>query len=471
MTQNDKQTKQSLIYQLKISLSGSQPLIWRQIQVPGDITLFKLHFILQIAMGWTNSHLHEFIIGSQYYGDPQGDEWDNRGTQDEGEYRLEQVIPGKGIQFGYMYDFGDGWQHTIKVEDIFERKDEPHYPTCLDGERACPPEDVGGIGGYGYFLEAIQDPQHPEHEDYLAWAGGDFDPEAFDREQIDEELRNLDRSEMVRIHLRYTSSEVGPEFKLYQTISDWLGSLTEGERSQLKELPLRQDTVHLLSYLRDHRITGTQATGNLPLKAIREVTANFVHPPVLDQKIGDQTYKLRSEYDVWPVYFIHALLETGGLLLGGKARRLRLTSKGEQFLASEPPLQLLFLLETWWYHTNWLIAAPFIEIDDYQTHFFGYTTLDLLLESPVETPIVYEGFADSLIQATVLKRYASNMVHGRESLHRSIERAVIDILHDFRAVERIEKDARIGSYRYKALSAFRITRLGRGLLQAVAGWL
>jgi hypothetical protein len=470
MKENQKQSERSLIYQLKISLNGSQPPIWRRIQVPGDISLFKLHFIIQIAMGWTNSHLHEFIIGGQYYGDPQGDEWDIRGTQDEREYRLEQVIPGKDIQFSYMYDFGDGWQHNIQVEDILERKESLHYPACLDGERACPPEDVGGIGGYAYFLEAIQDPQHPEHEDYRSWIGGDFDPESFDRKRIDAELRNVDRSEMVRIFSRYYSSEIGPELKLYQTVSDWLRNLTESEHSQLEQLPLRRDTVHLLTYLRDHRVTGTQSTGNLPLKAIREATANFVHPPVLDPKIGDRTYKLRSEYDVWPVYFIHALLETGGLLLGGKARRLRPTSKGEQFLSTEPPLQVWFLLEIWWHHTNWLIAAPFIEIDNYLVHSFVHTTLDLLLEMPVETPIEHEDFADRLIQATGLNRFASDMVHGREALHRFIERTVINILRDFRAVERIEKEARIGSYHYQVLSAFEVTKLGKGLLQAVAGW-
>ena len=468
--ESEKQTEPSLIYQLKISLDSLQPPIWRRIQVPGDISLLKLHFIIQIAMGWTNSHLHEFIIGSQYFGSPEDDEWDSRGTQDEKEYRLEQVIPGKGIQFGYLYDFGDGWKHTLQVDDILERKDRLPHPACLDGERACPPEDVGGIGGYAYFLEAIQDPNHPEHKDYLAWAGGDFDPEAFDRKRTDAQLRNLDRSEMVRIYFRDYSNEVGPELKPYQTISDWLGSLTEEDRSQLEELPLRRDTVHLLSYLRDHRITGTQSTGNLPLKAIREVTTSFVHPPALERKIGERIYKIRSEYDLWPVYFIHALLETGGLLQGGPARRLRLTSKGEQFLVSEPPLQVWFLLETWWYHTNWQIAAPFTGLGDNLPYYFVLTTLEHLLELPVGTPIAYEVFADRLIQATSLKWHASNLPKARDSLHRSIESAVINILCDFRAAERIEKEAKISSYSYKVLSAFKITRLGRGLLQTVAGW-
>jgi hypothetical protein len=470
MMKNEKQTKPSSIYQLKISLKGLQPPIWRRIQIPGDISLFKLHFLIQIAMGWTNSHLHEFIIDNQSYGSPEDDEWGSRGTRDENKYQLEQVIPGKGIQFIYLYDFGDGWEHTIQVEDILDCQEDLHYPTCLGGKRACPPEDVGGIGGYAYFLEAIQDPQHPEHEDYLAWIGDEFDPEAFDRERFDAELRNMDRSEMVRIHSRYYSNEVGPKLTLYQAISDWQGSLTEEDRAQLERLPLRRDTVHLLGYLRDHHTKGTQSTGNLPLKAIREATAGFVNPPVLDQKIGDRVYKLRSEDDVWPVYFIHTLLETGGLLQGGQARRIHLTSKGEQFLASEPSLQAWFLLESWWYHTNWLIAAPFPGIDDYLPRYFVLTTLDHLLELPVGNPITYEVFADRLIKAVGFKWDASSKPHRRDSLHRSIESSVINILRDFRVVELIEKDAQIGSYSYKVLSAFKITRLGSGLLQTVAGW-
>ena len=127
MMKNDKQPNRSSIYQLKIGLKGIQPPIWRRIQVPGDISLLKLHFIIQIAMGWTNSHLHEFIIGSQSYGSPQDDELGSRGTQDETEYLLEQVISGKSIQFVYTYDFGDGWQHTIRVEDILDREGDLHY--------------------------------------------------------------------------------------------------------------------------------------------------------------------------------------------------------------------------------------------------------------------------------------------------------------------------------------------------------
>lgn len=457
------------IFQLKISLEEIQPPIWRRIQVPGDASLLKLHFIFQVAVGWTNSHLHEFQIGDEYYGIPDEDGWDTREIKNEKEYRLEQVIPTRDFQFGYLYDFGDSWQHTILVEDIVESAEGRRYPACLDGARNCPPEDVGGAWGYEEFLEVIADPDHPEHEGYLTWAGGAFDPEAFDQIRVDAQLKDIDRSELVRVYQRYYSGEVGPELNLYQGISYWIEALSTRERTQLDELPLRRDTVSLLTYLRDHPTTGTQSTGNLPLKAIREATGNFVHPPALESKIGDQVYKVRSEYDLWPVYFIHSLLEVGGLLEGRPGRRLHLTVKGEQFLASEPPIQVWFLLETWWLHTNWLIAYPVGGMGERLPYDFTFTTLDHLLDLPVEKPVLFEKFADRLIRHTGLKWEAPDLTHARDLLLTAIERMVINILEDFRAVEREDKDASIGDYHFKELHTFTITPLGRGLLQAVAG--
>lgn len=459
----------SQIYQLKITLDDIYPPIWRRIQVPGDVSLFRLHFILQIAMGWTNSHLHEFLIGEQYYGDPQDDELGTRGTKQEKDYRLEQVIPSDGLRFSYLYDFGDGWKHRILVEEIREPEEGEQYPTLLDGERACPPEDAGGSYGYECMLDAMEDPEHPEHEGYLAWAESGFDAEAFDHEGVDEALKNVDRSEMVRVYLRYYGNEVGPELKLYTSISEWIEQLTKEERSQLEGLPVRGDAVTLLTYLRDNRVTGTQSTGNLPLKAIREVTEGFVDPPALEEKVGDRIYKIRSEYDVWPVYFVDVLVRVGGLLEGGPGRRLRLTTKGEQFLAAEPALQVLFLLETWWYHSNWLTAFPFDGIGEALPYAFELTMLDHLLELPVESPIDFKRFADHLISSTNLKWTAENLTYARERLHDSIEYMVISRLEDFGAVEKAYNDKWIGSFKSEELDSFFITRLGSGLLRAVAG--
>jgi len=177
------------VYQIKVTLDESKPPIWRRILVPGDVTLEKLHYILQVAMGWTNSHLHQFIVGETYYSEPHPDYGSE--MRNERRVRLNQIVPGEGFKFRYEYDFGDGWLHNLLVEKVLSPEPGQQYPACIKGKRACPPEDVGGIWGYYGFLEAIQNPDHLEHEDYLEWIGGEFDPEAFDLEETNELLRDL----------------------------------------------------------------------------------------------------------------------------------------------------------------------------------------------------------------------------------------------------------------------------------------
>ncbi|HEC34489.1 MAG TPA: plasmid pRiA4b ORF-3 family protein, partial [Chloroflexi bacterium] len=147
------------------------------------------HHIIQAAMGWADYHLHQFIVGQTYYGRPHPDY--GLDMRDERRVRLSQIAPGEGSKFRYEYDFGDGWLHGLLVEKVLEPEPGQHYPVCIKGKRACPPEDVGGIWGYASFLEAIQNPDHPEHEDYMEWIGQEFDPEAFDLDEINAALRTL----------------------------------------------------------------------------------------------------------------------------------------------------------------------------------------------------------------------------------------------------------------------------------------
>jgi hypothetical protein len=174
------------IYQLKVTLDESKPPIWRRLLVPGDVTLEHLHYIIQAAMGWTNSHLHQFIVDGLYFGEPHPDY--GLEMHDHRRIRLSAVTTETGTKFAYEYDFGDGWMHTLLVEKIIEPEPGQQYPVCVKGRRACPPEDVGGVWGYAQFLEAINDPGHAEHEMYLAWIGGEFDPEAFDLEETNHML-------------------------------------------------------------------------------------------------------------------------------------------------------------------------------------------------------------------------------------------------------------------------------------------
>jgi hypothetical protein len=182
--------KPAEIYQIKVTLRSSQPLIWRRIQVRSDATLAKLHRILQRVMGWEDAHLHQFVVQGQFYGIAHREEG-LRKTKDEREYRLSDLVPGEGSKFTYDYDFGDNWEHVLTVEQTLPPDEGVRYPTCLEGARACPPEDVGGISGYKNFLDAVKNPDHPEHDEYLEWIGGEFNPEAFDVEVVNEQLRSL----------------------------------------------------------------------------------------------------------------------------------------------------------------------------------------------------------------------------------------------------------------------------------------
>lgn len=185
-----RKQKAASIYQLKVTLKGSKPPIWRRIQVRSDTKLPQLHEILQIAMGWMDSHLHQFIAGRTFYGVPDP-EFGLDGMEDESKIRLDRLLAFEKDKIVYEYDFGDGWEHDILLEKILEPDAAVHYPVCMTGKRACPPEDCGGVWGYANLLETLNDPQHEEYEDMLGWVGGEFDPAAFDLDEVNEALVQL----------------------------------------------------------------------------------------------------------------------------------------------------------------------------------------------------------------------------------------------------------------------------------------
>jgi hypothetical protein len=168
-------------WQLRIELLDVTPRVWRRLLIPEDLQLPKLHYVLQTCMGWTNSHLHEFVLGGRRYSshDP---EWSDELEQlDERRVVLCDAIGRESRCFDYIYDFGDNWHHAVIIEDPFAgHSDQDLRVRCLDGENACPPEDVGSSSGYADFLAAIADPSHEEHAQMLEWCGGSFDPTRFD---------------------------------------------------------------------------------------------------------------------------------------------------------------------------------------------------------------------------------------------------------------------------------------------------
>ena len=194
------------VYQLKVLLIGSKPDIWRRLRVPGNANFGWLHAVLQVAMGWTNSHLHHFLTAEARYSDPRHNEDIGLGEEsdrDEAKARLAQIVPDQGAQLGYEYDFGDSWEHEITVEKIL-RPDAAAVTValCLDGARACPPEDCGGVWGYANLLKILKNQKHPEHRSMSKWLGRPFDPDAFDAAKTNFWLRKLKWPHMTEAQLR-----------------------------------------------------------------------------------------------------------------------------------------------------------------------------------------------------------------------------------------------------------------------------
>jgi len=157
--------------------------------VRSDTPLDRLHHILQLAMAWSDGHLHEFVANGVAYGTAD-EEWSDD-VEDERHAYLADVASLAGDRLLYRYDFGDGWECDLVIERVLDPQPGVEYPLCVNGRRAGPPEDVGGVWGYAQFLDALADPTHPEHQQQVEWAGGDFDPEEFDRARINALLREF----------------------------------------------------------------------------------------------------------------------------------------------------------------------------------------------------------------------------------------------------------------------------------------
>lgn len=182
------------IARLKITLDDVDPPVMRRVDVPMSIRLDRLHAVLQAALGWTNSHLWEIRARDTGWGlkDPYGTFGD--GPLDASKTTLIEVVEDMGVKtLKYLYDFGDGWEHTVKIERIVDAEPGAFYPRLLEATGRCPPEDIGGPPGYAEFLEAIADPDHERHEEMTEHYDADFDPNAIDLAAIDAEITALAR--------------------------------------------------------------------------------------------------------------------------------------------------------------------------------------------------------------------------------------------------------------------------------------
>ena len=193
------------LYQLKVVLLGVAPPVWRRLQVPGDAKLDWLHAVLQVGIGWTNSHLHQFKVGEAFYSDTRhhaAEFEDDPEILEESTFALRQIAPREGDVFRYEYDFGDSWEHEITVEKILPNPAAASFALCHEGARACPPEDCGGIPGYEELRKILKNRKHPEHKSMKEWLGRPFDAAAFDREKTNLWLRKLKWPRVTEAQLR-----------------------------------------------------------------------------------------------------------------------------------------------------------------------------------------------------------------------------------------------------------------------------
>jgi hypothetical protein len=177
MASGTQQPSGQSAFRVRLQLADVEPVVWRRLLVPGMVRMAKFSGILLTAMGWTDSHLHIFRVGDKRYG-MCFDDYPEEEIDEKGVTVLQALSQER--RFFYDYDFGDGWEHEVVIEELSWSSIGLKFAVCIDGQNACPPEDVGGSGGYSEFLKTISDPKHEDHASYLEWAGGSFDPAEFD---------------------------------------------------------------------------------------------------------------------------------------------------------------------------------------------------------------------------------------------------------------------------------------------------
>lgn len=198
----DTESSQLAVYYLRVTLKDSEPTIWRDILVPSDLTLDRLHYVIQAAMGWENTHLHQFIAEKVLYTDDDTDsnnrdeygldaDDSNEHDRNEKQYTVSQLLTKETASILYEYDPGDSWTHHIELKKILPADSLAHLPRCIKGKQACPPEDCGGIWGYADMLDAIQNAKNADSDEVLAWCGDNFNPDHFDIDEVNRVLRYL----------------------------------------------------------------------------------------------------------------------------------------------------------------------------------------------------------------------------------------------------------------------------------------
>jgi hypothetical protein len=462
------------IYQLKVTLKNSKPPIWRRILVPENVTLGTLHTIIQAAMGWDNYHQHEFTIFGKKYGEPdENDEMFKREIKNEAGINLNKIGLPTGTSFTYVYDFGDGWEHKILLEKIFPQDKNIHYPCCVAGKRACPPEDIGGPWMYENFLQAIKDPNHEQHDAYLEWIGDNFDAEEFDLNEINQVLGEIiiTRSGKLDINMHdddfLSISREQEEFA--ESTAAIIETLTPNELHEFDALPLRKNMLVFLDFLAQNRIIGTSSTGNLPLKAVYAICEKFVPPLELDHTIGDRVFKIHSEDQVWPLVFIHTLAIESNFLFGGQAQIWQVTPAAQQFIKFPAAVQVFIMFLYWYNGGSWETSYSLSGFSETLPPGFFKVSLNHLFNLSTEADSSYEKFADDVIAQNGLIWTSEDQNYVRSRLHYAIISMAIEPMVDFGVITCTYTEKVTYGFKTKELTGIRLTAIGAKLRDFIKG--
>jgi hypothetical protein len=453
------------LVQIKISLKYIQPPIWRRIVVPEEMTLYDLHQMIQGAFGWQDYHLHEFTINHVDYGDPENDEFGDHPILDETCYELSKLNLKKGSRFSYIYDFGDNWEHSLMIEKIIPTEKRYAKPRCIDGKRACPPEDVGSCAGYEEFLQILKDPQNEEYESTLVWAGGSFDPEEFDVDLANERIEQY-----VKKKLEWNPRQEYPLMGHHgwnepqELLKTWKNQLTETDKKKIRNVSILRDVVSLLIYLRGHKTKGTLSTGNFPQRAVREIAGLFVNPPVLKHEYEGTTLEFKNEGDVWQVYYVHLLAYWVGLIDGAKGQVWGLTPKGEEFLQLSGVEQYYVMLTGWWFYGDWSDYPISPQYEKGVEYCFLNVIFDTLTECQPGNPVKFSAFIDRIIELSGYRPLQHDSEHYYQ-LCATIILAIIKSLEDFSVLS--TQNAKNPGHYVSELLTIELTEIGNKILRTL----
>jgi hypothetical protein len=455
------------LLQIKVSIKNLQPCIWRRIILSDKMTLLDLHSILQAVFSWQDYHLHEFTINHITYGDPANNEFGDHPILDEAEHELNSLGLTKGSRFTYVYDFGDNWEHLLVVEKIIPLEKGTKLPRCIDGKRACPPEDVGGIGGYEEFLNILKDSQNEEYESTLLWAGGTFDSNAFDLNTANERLqRFVIKSQEWNPRPEYSSEGQFGWSDPNLMLNKWINQISPEDREIINLLPLRRDVVSLVTYIKEHRIKGTQSTGNFPRKAVQDIAKLIVNPPVMRYEFQDRTIEFKNEWDVRSIYTIHLLAYLADLIDGSRGKFWRITPKGEKFLMSSSVEQFYILFTTWWFKADWSNFPVSLQIKDGIEVQFLDIALTALLELPSKKTMEYSTFVMRIIELSGTMFLAQESDSDFSRIKTDFEIAIIEPLESF-SVLSTERKIINQSFNFPELTSVRLTEIGQKILSTL----